>query len=122
MDKKAKIKKLTDYQAVLEDSKLKELIEGLPSGEDVWAVFQKSVETEIESLFAGTTQAETVQKVNDIEQLFDKLARGPLMQVLVSIDAKIGQQQPVAQQPAARPQQNNQQQQPLPRGSQFGAY
>lgn len=95
MDKKEKIKLLSDVQAALENEDLKQMVNDLPSGQFLWGHIHKNLNNVLEQLLENNTP-ETVRAVSDAEQkaakiseLLEKIAANPVIDVLQRINQNL---------------------------------
>jgi len=105
MDKKEKIKLLSDVQSALENEVLKEGILSLPSGEFLWGHIQKSLNTVLEQLLENNNP-ETVKAVSEVEEkatklaaLFKEISSNPVVEVLQRINQNLSSPAPKQQTP-----------------------
>ena len=107
MDKKEKIKLLSDVQSALENDKLRESVLNLPSGEFLWGHIQKSLNSVLEQLLENNTP-ETIRAVSEAEEkaakvaaLLEQISANPVIDVLQRINQNLS----VPQQKPTQPQQ-----------------
>lgn len=107
MDKKEKIKLLSDVQSALENDELRESVLNLPSGEFLWGHIQKSLNSVLEQLLENNTP-ETIRAVSEAEEkaakvasLLEQIAANPVIDVLQRINQNLS----APQQKPAQPQQ-----------------
>ena len=105
MDKKEKIKLLSDVQSALENEVLKEGILSLPSGEFLWGHIQKSLNAVLEQLLENNNP-ETVKAVSEVEEkaakiaaLFKEISSNPVVEVLQRINQNLSSPTPKQQTP-----------------------
>lgn len=100
MDKKEKIKLLSDVQSALENDELKQSVLNLPSGDFLWGHIQSSLNNVLEQLLENNTP-ETVRSVTEVEekaikvaQLLEQIATNPVIDVLQRINHNLSTPQP----------------------------
>jgi len=100
MDKKEKIKLLGDVQSALENTELKQMVAGLPSGQFLWEHIHKNLNNVLEQLLENNTP-ETVRSVSDAEakatkvvELLEKISSNPVIDVLQRINQNLSNPQP----------------------------
>jgi len=105
MDKKEKIKLLSDVQSALENEALKEGILTLPSGEFLWGHIQKSLNIVLEQLLENNNP-ETAKAISEVEEkavklaaLFKEISSNPVVEVLQRINQNLSSPTPKQQQP-----------------------
>jgi hypothetical protein len=105
MDKKEKIKLLSDVQSALENEDLKENVLSLPSGEFLWGHIQKSLNAVLEQLLENNNP-ETAKAISEVEEkavklaaLFKEISSNPVVEVLQRINQNLSSPTPKQQTP-----------------------
>lgn len=109
MDKKEKIKLLSDVQAALENEELKQMVNNLPSGQFLWGHIHKNLNNVLEQLLENNTP-ETIRAVSDAEtkaakvvELLEKISANPVIDVLQRINQNLSAPQQKSSQPQQTP-------------------
>lgn len=107
VETKEKIKLLADLQSAIDNEELKELVEGLPSGEKIFQIFQAALNAELQQLLSGKTDGEAF-KEQEFSDLIKTLDQSMVLSVLRSINDKLNttsatETRPVASQSSQEP-------------------
>lgn len=103
MNKKEKIKLLTDFNAALENQEIKAVLSRVPSGDVIWGLFEAAINAKMDSLLVDVdsdiefvsriTEArdKACQAIEGLVEHIDAIKNSPVMNILNRMGATLAQ-------------------------------